>query len=668
MIDDERICVLGVDDRPGNLIALEAVLETLGITFVKANSGQEALEFVLEKEFALILMDVQMPDMDGFETASLMRGNRKTEHIPIIFVTAINFQQRHVFKGYNTGAVDYLFKPIDAQILRSKVQVFIELFRQKEILKHKAMELERANRHILAQQRALKTSTMRFTTAFDQSFQFMAILDARGRVLELNALAKELCDAARRNTVGQYLWDILCLGNAEQHQSLQAIVERAMAGEATNDEAVFYDRNKEMHSFLRTVSPVRDETGEMLFIAVQGQDISKRKKAEEDKQKLEAQLRQSQKMEAIGTLAGGISHDFNNILTIILGSAEMAIRVSGGDHEFDRYIERIIMAANKAKDLIQQILIFTRQSDVQRVTFPPVNIIKESVKLLRASLPSSIEIIQKIDSRSGPIVADPTQFHQILLNLCTNGFHAMEATGGILTISLDSVTFDQPVMRGGDEIKAGTYVRLTVRDTGAGISPQHLARIFDPYFTTKEVGKGTGMGLAIVHGIVKGNGGFIEVESEPANGSAFFVHIPLAEGAGEDRNPADPANSNGGESILLVDDDEVFLKMTGVMVEMLGYRAVSRREGSQALELVRENPNDYDLVMMNHVLSGVTGIELSDKMREIRPDLPIIICTNPGSAALTGASAGKPVVADMACKPMAIEELSALIKNTLDRR
>ena len=176
------------------------------------------------------------------------------------------------------------------------------------------------------------------------------------------------------------------------------------------------------------------------------------------------------------------------------------------------------------------------------------------------------------------------------------------------------------------------------------------------------------MGLAIVHGIVKGNGGFIEVESELAGGSAFFVHIPLAEAAGENRKAAAPANSNGGESILLVDDDEVFLKMTGVMIEMLGYRAVSRREGSQALELVRENPNDYDLVMMNNVMSGLTGIELSDKIREIRPDLPIIICANPGSAALARESAGKSVDADMACKPMAIEELSALIKNTLDRR
>lgn len=661
MIKDEQIRILGVDDRPANLIALEAVLETLGITFVRAYSGQEALEQVLDREFALILMDVQMPEMDGFETASLMRGNRKTEHIPIIFVTAINFQQQHVFRGYDTGAVDYLFKPIDPHILRSKVKVFMDLFRQKEILKRKAQELEKANRHILAQQKALRTSSMRFSTAFDQSFQFMAILDNQGRVLELNALAKKLCKRLQRKTVGEYLWEILWPGDTMQNLSLKSAILRAIDGEATTDETVFFDPDKKMHAFMRTVSPVRDEVGDIVFIAVQGLDISERRRAEEEKEKLENRLRQTQKLEAIGTLAGGIAHDFNNILSIILGSAEMARRASGG--AVDRYLDRILMAGNKAKDLIRQILLFSRQTEIQRVTFYPGNLVRESIRLLRATLPPSIEIRQKIDAESGQIKADPTQFNQILLNLCTNAFHAMELDGGVLTISLDAVRVGGPREGGGCDFRSGRYVRLTVGDTGTGIRPENLARIFDPYFTTKEVGKGTGMGLSIVHGIVHGYAGFIEVESELSKGTTFFVHFPLAGESGEESMSL----GGGRESILLVDDDEVVLEMTRVMIEMLGYRVMARKDASQALDLFRERPRDYDLVMINQNMDGPAGRDLSRQLLEIRPDLPIILCTSHG-VPLAEADAWVPGIADLAYKPLAIEDLSALIRNSLTRR
>ncbi len=658
MTGDEQIYVLGVDDRPGNLVALEAVLATLGITMVKAHSGQEALAHVLQTEFALILMDVQMPDMDGFETASLMRGNRKTEHIPIIFVTAINFEQKQVFKGYDTGAVDYLFKPIDPHILRSKVRVFIELFRQKEILKHKAAELEKANRRILAQQRALKISAMRFTTAFDQSFQFMAILDGRGRVLELNALARQLCHVPLRQAVGQYLWDILCLGG--EGETLRAIIERAMAGEPTTGEAVFYDQNKQMHSFMRTVSPVRDDHGEIVSIAVQGQDISERRRAEEEKEQLENQLRQAQKLEAIGTLAGGIAHDFNNILSIILGSAEMAQRIVGERDELDRYLDRILLAGNKAKDLVRQILLFSRQTEITRVAFHPGTVIRESIRLLRASLPSTIDIRQKIDNSCGRILADPTQFHQILLNLCTNAFHAMEAAGGILTISLDALAIDNPPLRPGCESKPGPYMRLTVGDTGTGIGPEILTRIFDPFFTTKEIGKGTGMGLSIVHGIVSNSGGFVDVESELSRGTTFFVHLPLVDDSRTGHPP-------GGENILLIDDDAVILEMTRVMVETLGYKVAAKKDWRTALELLRENPHDYDLIIINQTVSRATASEMTEKILGLRLELPIIVCTNQGFHP-AGEKHLRAGIIEVVGKPLAIDELSAVIGRTLTRR
>ncbi len=530
---DTPITILGVDDKPANLLALEAVLEPLDIVLVKAFSGQEALQYVLEHDFALILLDVQMPEMDGFETASLIRSNKKSEQVPIIFVTAISFEKKYIFKGYDAGAVDYLFKPFDQHVLISKVKIFVELFRQKEKAKKRARKLEKANQRILDQQKELEKSEVRFRTAFDQSFQFMAILDTDGKIIEANALAHDLYADKNQDFTGRYLWDVRQFEKPDEKNILKESIKKAAANIPTNDETNLVRPDGTILPVIRTISPVRDEFGSVVYVTVQGHDISQIKQAEEEKLLLETQLRQAQKMEALGTLAGGIAHDFNNILSVVMGYAELANQNHHDPLKLRSHIEKIVAAANKARDLIQQILGFSRQAVLKKTAFKPSLAIKEAAKLLRASIPSFIDMRLDIDPECGRIFADHTQFHQILINLCTNAYHAMEFKPGILDICLNETMITEPQYFSNTSIEPGQYAHIQIKDTGIGMTEETVERIFDPYFTTKEIGKGTGMGLSIVHGIIKNHNGHIHVESAYGKGTTFHLYFPILNEASE---------------------------------------------------------------------------------------------------------------------------------------
>lgn len=657
--------ILAVDDLSANLLALEAVLEPLNIELVKASSGQEALEFLLKQDFALILLDVQMPEMDGFETASHIRSNKRTSHIPIIFVTAISFEDKLVFKGYETGAVDYLFKPIEPDILISKVKIFIELFKQKELLKNKAFELETANRQILEQQKALEESEVRFRTAFNQSFQFMTILDASGKILELNELSLNLYNSDAKSISGMYLWDVWHFAEEKKKKILKDNIHKAADGEFTSDEAVCLDKNGNAISILHTISPVKDEFGSVVYIAVQGHDISKMKQAEENRLNLETQLRQAQKMEALGTLAGGIAHDFNNILSVIIGYTDMGLRKVEEDSFTHRAFSKISTAAGKAKELVRQILGFSRQTELKQTTISPSTITQEAINFLRASIPATIKIRSDIDKKCGAIMADPTQFHQILMNLSTNAYHAMEYQDGILEISLKEkqVTSSKPLEH--QAMEPGIYARLSVKDNGSGIDEETLEKIFDPYFTTKDIGKGTGMGLSIVHGIVKSNNGHITVKSQPGQGTVFKIYFPIIKKAAERRASLTHFSETGNEKVLLVDDEEDFLSMAREMMEMLGYTVTSQQDSKKALELFRQDPSKFDIVVTDNVMPGLNGTKLAEKMLELCPDIPIILCTgySPDLSRTTIKELG---IKDMLFKPLAVGDLSSTLRKNLD--
>jgi PAS domain S-box-containing protein len=382
---------------------------------------------------------------------------------------------------------------------------------------------------------------------------------------------------------------------------------------------------------------------------------------------LEERLQQAQKMEAVGTLAGGIAHDFNNILSVILGYSELAKDDALPGSDIAQDLEQVIIAGNRAKELVKQILAFSRQAKVERIPLQLQSLIKEALKMLRSSIPTTIEIKDEIDSRCGPVLVDPTQVHQILMNLCTNANHAMEKSGGVLTIELNPALVGPAHHPSAANLKPGKYTELVVSDTGSGIAPEVMPKIFNPYFTTKNVGKGTGMGLAITHGIVAGYGGAITVASEVGQGSAFHVYLPVVEPqAMEDGQGGQNAEvlPMGQEHILFVDDEELLAQMGHDMLSRLGYRVTACGSSLEALATFQRSPGDFDLVITDQTMPDMTGLDLARRMLQIRPDIPIILCT--GYSNLVDEKKAKSVgIREFVLKPLTKGMVATLIRQAL---
>ena len=395
-------------------------------------------------------------------------------------------------------------------------------------------------------------------------------------------------------------------------------------------------------------------------------DIHDRKLAEEEKINLQTRLNQAQKMEAIGTLAGGIAHDFNNILASILGYAEMIREDIPSETSTARDLAQVIKASNRAKDLVKQILAFSRLAETENIPLQPALLVKETIKFLRATIPMTIAIEYDVDKECAVIIADPTKIHQVLMNLCTNAFHAMEENGGTLSISLMKKALTLNDLAHEPHLLPGNYVQLSVRDTGAGINPEIKAKIFDPYFTTKETGKGTGMGLAITHGIVKNYGGFITCESKVGEGTVFHINLPSLEEhiLPEVRHSVEPT-SIGTERILLVDDEPMLAEMAQQMFERLGYHVTLRTNSIEALTTFKKQPDDFDLVITDQTMPGMLGVDLASRMLQIRPSLPIIICTG-YSNRISKEQIESVGIKGFALKPFSKNDIAALIRRVLD--
>ena len=386
-----------------------------------------------------------------------------------------------------------------------------------------------------------------------------------------------------------------------------------------------------------------------------------------EKKKLEKQLYQTGKIEAIGNLAGGIAHDFNNILAGIIGYTELAKRKLPPDTPVKKYLDGIYASGLRAKDLTTQILTFSRQSEQVRKPVQMNSIIIETLKLLRASIPTTIEIRLRFEEHSATVMADPTQLHQVLMNLCTNASHAMQEKGGILEIHLSSVLIHKKECVQYNDIQPGPYIKLKVTDTGSGIDPAIIDRIFEPFFTTREKGGGTGLGLAVIYGIIKTYGGDITVESPEGKGSVFSILLPKIKGEIKKEKKGLKPLLTGNESILLVDDEDVLLTVGQDLLETLGYTTVSMNSSRAALETFKEEPGRFDLVITDQTMPQITGYELAKQLMEVRADIPVILCTgysktiNPDIAEAAGIKA-------FIMKPVNLEELSETIRKVLDQQ
>ncbi|PKN10160.1 MAG: hypothetical protein CVU70_03420, partial [Deltaproteobacteria bacterium HGW-Deltaproteobacteria-5] len=384
-----------------------------------------------------------------------------------------------------------------------------------------------------------------------------------------------------------------------------------------------------------------------------------------ERKSMEAQLIQAQKMEAIGTLAGGIAHDFNNILGAIIGYADMAQEELPQDSPTLECIDEILRASERAKKLVEQILAFSRRHDAERKPLLIVPLIKEIVKLLRPMLPSTIRIKQNIHIHDPLILADATQVHQVLMNLCTNAAHAMQEKGGTLTIGLRQVTVHEDDHLLSGHLAAGSYLELQVADDGHGIHEKIQNLIFDPFFTTKRTGEGTGMGLSVVHGIVKSYGGHIRLASKAGEGTTFFIYLPLLHGQATQDSAQKAASAAGGtERILLIDDQDFMLEMMSRSLSRLGYQVTARESSRDALQLFKSDPLAFDLVITDQTMPFLTGADMAREMLQTRPEIPVILCTG-YSSAISPEQAAFIGIREYVMKPVVMGEFTRLIRKVL---
>ena len=401
--------------------------------------------------------------------------------------------------------------------------------------------------------------------------------------------------------------------------------------------------------------------------AVQGIliDITERKRAEEEQRRLEDQLLHAQKMESIGRLAGGIAHDFNNVLSVIMGYTELTLNKIREDNFIKANLSRVLTASNRAKDMIKQILAFSRKAEKEREPVLLRDVVGEALELMRSVLPTTIRIQQSIGEKLHPVMANQTEIHQVIINLCINAGHAMREKGGELKVNLKEIDLESPI--GAGNLKPGRYQQLTVSDTGHGISPEIINRIFEPYFTTKKEGEGTGMGLSVAHGIVSGYGGDITVYSQPDKGTTFHIFLPVEKEKEQEVKIEQPEPIRGGkETILLVDDEQSLTELVKEMLESHGYNVIARNDSIEALELFSENPGDYDLIISDQTMPEMSGVQLAAGIKKISAHIPIIVCSG-FSESINEDNYESMGIDAFLMKPFIERDLAILIRQVLDK-
>lgn len=498
----------------------------------------------------------------------------------------------------------------------------------------------------------------RLSIAIEQAAEDIIITDPEGTIQYVNPAFETITGYTRQEAIGQtprllksgihddafykQLWNTIKGGNLWTGR----ITNRRKDGVLIQEDAI--------------ISPLMDSFNEISGYVALKRDVTQIVW-------LEGQYRQAQKMEAIGTLAGGIAHDFNNILTAILGFTDIALMDPTLSDRLRNHLGQVYKAGERARDLVQQILTFSRQSDEKPRPIRVSPIVKEALKLLRASLPSTISIHQDIQTEPDTVLADATQIHQILMNLCTNASQAMPNGKGDLTVTLTTAAvnpMDELVLH--HHVSPGTFLHLSVSDTGEGIAPEIMNRIFDPFFTTKKIGEGTGMGLSVVYGIVKSYRGTVTVESEPRKGSVFHVYIPLlAEERPETSSGKTMPIVGGTERILFVDDEENLVELGKEILAGLGYSVEGKTSSVEVLEIFRTRSRDFDLVITDMTMPNMTGSELAQGLLYIRPDLPVILCTG-FSETITPEAAKRIGIKEFIMKPLIKQQLAAAIRRVLD--
>lgn len=541
-------------------------------------------------------------------------------------------------------------------VVLSSGLIFFTLFYFISIRRNAAL-LEKL---VVERTKQLQATEKRYRDLFEDSRDMVYISSKEGKILDINPAGVALLGyETKEKVMAVSIESDIYFNPADRAVFLKEIAGK---GYVKDYELTLRRNDGEKITVLLTASIVADAQGEIESIRGMIRDIT-------EKKKLQQQLEQSQKMEAIGTLAGGIAHDFNNILGIMTGALELAINELPKGAEARQNLEHVIVSTDRAKDLVKQILMFSRQGPQEQRPLRISSIIKESLKLLRSTLPTTIEIRRRIEAENSIVLADPTQIHQIMMNLCTNAAHAMREKGGVLQVNLQEIQLGTETAAAYNDVTPGRYLRLGVSDTGHGIEPAIIKRIFEPYFTTKLPGEGTGMGLAVIHGLVKRLGGEITVYSEPGQGTTFHVLLPIAEGAVEPfaleaNEEWDEIPRGNNEHILLVDDEPLLAVVEKRVLSSLGYQATYSIDSGEALEKFRAAPASFDLVITDLTMPKMNGIQLIKELKKIRPDIPIILCTGFGETLVHG-QIKKLGIRKLLLKPIDKKSLAIAVRDNL---
>ena len=656
----ERARVLVVDDDERNLLAIRTVIEEVADVVV-ATSGEEALRFLLKDEYAVILLDVYMPGMDGYETAQLIRSREQTKRIPIVFLSAVNKETEHLIRGYSMGAVDYVFKPVDPLILRSKVNVFVDLYTMRREIQRKASQEQqlldatiRANAERLHAEQELRRAEQR-QAAIIRSLPIILYLepvDAAPRVPQFvtgnfTALTGFPFEEVQAHPD---LWQER-VHPEDRARVLAALATRRSSG-GFAIEYRWHCADGEYKHFLDQAVLLVGSDGASDQFAGTLLDITEQKN-------LESQLIQARKMDAIGKLTGGIAHDFNNLLAAVLGGLGLIERKLPLNEEQCRIVTMTRHAAEQGSELVNRLLAFARR---QKLEPGPIEIAKLSTTvrdLLAHTLGGLVQLEWRHDQSLWRAFADETQLELALMNLIINARDAMPDGGAIL------VSGENREVRFEDELglPTGDYVVLSVADKGCGIPPEILEQVMEPFFTTKDVGKGTGLGLSMVYGFAQQSGGTMRIQSAVGAGTRVEIWLPRAPAtaavaAPRSINRPSPVASQTPLKILLADDHGGVRATTVALLEDLGHEVVEAVDGPSLLSLLEEAPQDFDLIISDYAMPLVSGTDVINSARALRPGVPCIIITG---YAETGSIARRPEDVQVLAKPFTLQQLSDAI-------
>ncbi|MGE5816695.1 MAG: response regulator [Deltaproteobacteria bacterium] len=680
MTSEPTANILIVDDDLKTLTAMEALLSGPGRNIVTAASGQEALRYLLRQDFALILLDVRLPVMDGFETAALIRQNERFRYTPIIFLSAIDTLESDVFRGVASGAVDYLFKPVVREVLLAKVSVFVDLFRMNEQLK----------------QQAIRQSEERFRLVVESLQDYAVFMtDPDGRVSSWNLGSERIMGWNQQEVMGQWFMSFYTLDDQEEDLPRRMLREAAIKGRYENEGwRVRKDGSRFWADMV--VTSLLDDNGKLVGFSSVIRDLTNRKRVEEElqilntklkdrvaeqtaelvrtigqREALQDQLLQAQKMESIGTLAGGIAHDFNNILNLILGYTTTMEQHINNPAKLSESVDVIKDTVKRGASLVGQLLSMVRKTDIVFEQVEVNNLLEKLQPLLHETFPKTINVSLELAARLPPVMADASQLNQVMLNLCVNSRDAMP-NGGNLVLSTGKVKGAE-LRRRFQAATENEYLSINVADTGFGMDEFTRARIFEPFFSTKEAGDGTGLGLSVVYGIVRNHMGFVDVVSEPGHGATFHVYLPTAKAEivpsdatleqQVQREETSPV-SGSGEKILFVDDEAGQLKLMQNFLQSKGYRVLGAKDGAEAVDLYLRHKHEIAVVVLDIGLPKINGWEVFLRMKKEVSQVKVIFASGYISPEIeAGIAAGE--LSGLIMKPYQLDEVLAKIAGAI---